>query len=182
MDSNQFLKACEFVKTNLIHLDINRAYNSIGSNIFLKFGEGKEYFLRNGIKSVEYPWCIWVSDASWRLSQYGNYIVGSDDLPDDMESSLQKLLCQRFQSFQFLSQFLDVEFNFTDGYQLTTFFNWAEEDQWVILLPDKSSINIDCSSVEALKQVQEIAKHLPIIEPYKKMEFPEDDLLVTDIT
>ena len=34
----------------------------------------------------------------------------------------KKLLGKRFRSLSFLSQFLDAEFNFENGYQITTFF------------------------------------------------------------
>jgi hypothetical protein len=182
MDGKHFLRACKLIKTNLVNLDMNRAFNSIGSNVFFEFGKGKEVVFKNGKKSIQKEWSIWISHASWRMTKKEKYIIGSGDAPQDIQSSIQKLLGKRFRSFQFLSQFLDVEFNFEDEYQLTTFFNWAEEDQWTLFLPDQTNIGVDCSSPEAIKNVQEVAEHLPIAQTtHKKLELPNKDTFITDI-
>jgi len=183
MDAKHFFHACELINNNLVNQVMNRTFNSIGSNVFFEFGQDKEVIFKNGRKSTQKEWAIWVSHASWRITKYEKYIVGSGEtLEVNIQSYLEQLLGKRFRSFQFVSQFLDVQFNFEDGYQITTFFNSVEEDQWLLFLPDEFNINIDCSSQEAIQNVQDIAEHISIIETYKKIDFPQQDILLTKIT
>lgn len=150
---------------------MDRTYNSVGSNIFFEFGERKEIVLQNGRKRLQKEWCIWLSWTSWRITQHSKYIIGSgENLEVNIQTYLEKLLGKRFQSFRFLSQYLDVEFNFEDGYQISTFFNRVTEDQWLIFLPDKTEIVIDCSSEKAIKTVQCLSKQVEIQNKYKEVE------------
>lgn len=152
---------------------MDRTYNSVGSNIFFEFGKQKEILLQNGKKRLQKEWCIWLSWTSWRITQHGQYIVGSgESLEVNIQAYLEKLLGKRFQSFQFLSQFLDVEFNFEDGYQISTFFNRVNEDQWLIFLPNKTEIIIDCSSEKAIESVQTLSSQVKIKNKYKELELP----------
>jgi|GEM_PF-1545197 len=178
MNREYFLHIIELINQKLVNLEMDRTFNSIGSNVFFEFGQENEVFFKNGKKCIEKEWSIWISNASWRISRHREYIVGSDDAPPIIQSNIKKLLGKRFKSIQFLSQFLDVEFNFEDGYQITTFFNWSEENQWTLLLPDEAGIRVDCSNWEAIKNVQDIAKHFPIIENFKKINLiPEGEVL-----
>ena len=170
MENKEFLHACKLINTDLIRLKMDRTFNSIGSNVFFEFGKEKKVEVIKGKKVIEKEWSIWLSHASWRITIGNKYVVGSGDFPKTIQSNIQSLLGKQFQSFRFLSQFLDIEFNFEDGYQITTFFNWMEENQWTIFLSDNSNIGVDCSSEEALKNVHNISKHFKIEEKYKKMD------------
>lgn len=181
MNNKQFLQACDLIKKNLVNEVMDRTFNSIGSNVFFQFGKGKEIISRNGRTIIEKEWSIRAGNASWRISKKSEYVTGSGDSPQIIQFGIQKLLGKRFQSFQFLSQFLDVEFNFEDGYQITTFFNWLMEDQWTVCLPNDLGIGIDCSTYEKIKQIQALAKHIPIIETYKKLDFLPPNITVTKI-
>lgn len=181
MNDKDFLVPYEIIKKKLVGLEVNRVLNSIGSNVFFEFGQGKEVTYRNGKTSVQKEWSIWLSDASWRLSKKGKYIVGSWDLPGVIEPNIQKLLGKRFQSIQFLSQFLDTEFNFDDDYRLTTFFNWIGEDQWMVFTPDSKTMHVDCSDNQTIKNTQNIAAHFPIVEDRKKLEIFDKALFVNKV-
>jgi hypothetical protein len=181
MRDKNFLRACQLIKKNLVNLDMNRAFNSVGSNVFFEFGEEKEIIHKNGRRNLRKEWSIWLSKVSWRLTKNEEYIIGSGDPPEEIQVNIQKLLGKRFRSFQFLSQFLDIEFNFEDGYQLTTFFNWIEEDQWTLFLPDNTNIGVDCANAEEIKNIRKTAKHFQINENYKKIELPYKDIGVTGI-
>lgn len=182
MESKEFLHACKLVNTNLIHLKMDRTFNSVGSNVFFQFGKEKKVEVIKGKKVIEKEWSLWISLASWRINKSNKYIVGSGDSSQTIQSNIQSLLGKRFQSLRFLSQFLDAEFNFDGGYQITTFFNWMEEDQWSLLFPDDSNIGVDCSSAEAIKNVQNISNHLKIEEKHKKIDAPLPKIIVTKIT
>lgn len=176
--THQFFDSLEIISKNLVNQSVNRTNNSIGSNIFIRFGKDIEYIFPNGRKSSRKEWTIWVSHASWRLSKDEKYMAGSFDDPLIIQANIDKLLGKRFQSFHFLSQFLDMEFNFEDGYQLTTFFNWREENQWTIFLSNQTEIWVDCSNEEEIKKVQSLAEQCTIKESYKKLELPLQDLVI----
>lgn len=172
MDHNQFLEAYHLLNTTLINQVMDRTLNSVGSNIFLEFGKAREIVLPNGKKMMQKEWCVWVSWASWRLCQDGSYVVGSGASPEvNIQTDLEKLLGKRILSIGFLSCFLDLEIHFEDGYKLTTFFNYVEEDQWVIFLPNDQHIVLDCSSDKAIESVQDLSKKLPILNKYHKIDF-----------
>jgi hypothetical protein len=185
MENKDFLQAIEIINLHLSCLEVNQSYNSIGSNVFFKFGNDEETIYPDGRKYVTKEWGIWLSGASWRLSQNGLYVVGSRDNAQDTDLNIRKLLGNRFLSSQILSSFLDVEFTFEDGYQLTTFFNWRVDDQWIVFLPKRfqlDTIGVECSDQEEIKKIQEISKNLLIIEKYKKIDFARLAIAVTAIT
>jgi len=162
---------------------MDRTFNSIGSNIFFEFGKEVKIEIIKGRKIVEKEWSIWISHAAWRITKNDKYFIGSNENLDiNIQSYLEKLLGKRFQSFQIISQFLDAEFNFEDGYKLTTFFDWVDENQWTIFLPDDSNIEVDCSSEEAIKNVQSIAKHFVIKDTYKKQDLHIKEAVVVKFT
>lgn len=148
--------------------DMDRTYNSMGSNVFFEFGKQEEFVFPNGKKGVQKEWCIWLSWTSWRISQYDRYIIASGEpLEVNIQTYLERLLGKRFRSFHFLSQFLDVEFVFEDGYKISTFFNYISENQWLVFLPDKTKISVDCSSHKEIKDIQNFSKQLEIENRYK---------------
>lgn len=180
VDIKSILNTCETINKHLVGLEINRVFNSVGSNIFFEFGKDRE--VSNGKEGTGRECAIWIGNASWRISKNGKYIIGSNDCREDIHLHMQEMLGKCFQSFQFLSQFLDVVFNFDEGYQITTFFNWMEEDQWTIFLPDKTNIGIDLSNYEEIQSVRENAKCFPVIEYYKELNYPHEERVITDIT
>lgn len=150
---------------------MDRTYNSVGSNIFFEFGKQQEIIFQNGKKRLRKEWSIWLSWTSWRISQHNKYVIGSGESPEvNIQIYLERLLGKRILSFRFLSQFLDLEINFEDGYQVTTFFNRIEENQWIIFLSNNTEIVIDCSSEKAIKSVQHLSKQIEIKNKYKKID------------
>lgn len=178
MESRQFLHACKLISTKLIHQSVDRTFNSVGSSIFFEFGAQKEFVFPNGKKGIQREWSLWLNWTSWRISQHDEYIVGSgEDLDVNIQAYLDKLLKKKFQSFRFTSQFLDVEFNFEEGYRVSTFFNRIIEDQWIMFFPDQTEFIIDCSSKEKIKSIQDIASQIKIQKKYKKLKFPETKVM-----
>lgn len=149
---------------------------------FFEFGNEKKIMSKNGKERIQKDWSIWIGDASWRISKNGAYVVGSNDSPQAVQSWIQNLLGKRFQSMKFISSFLDVEFNFCDEYKLTTFFNWSEENQWTLFLPDDTSIEVNCSSDEKIKENQKISKKFLISEHYLKLNAVKPNACLTEIT
>jgi hypothetical protein len=149
---------------------MDRTFNSVGSNIFFEFGGQKEHIFPNGKKSVQKEWSIWLSWASWRITHHDKYIAGSDEDPKiSIQSFLNELLGNRFQSLLFISQFLDIELNFEAGYKINTFFNYAVGNQWLIFLPNDSEIVIDCSTKESIKSLQSLSKQINIHDRFTKV-------------
>jgi hypothetical protein len=183
MENENFLQACELINSHLHGLEVNDVLNSIGSHVFFYFGNiDEESVFPNGRKYARKEWGIWVGNASWRITKNGKYLVGSGDNRDEIALGILKLVDKSYQSLQFLSTFLDVEFTFEDGYQLTTFFNWMVEDQWTIFLPKRfqiEPIGTDCSISEEIKKVQILSKNFPTNEKYTEVDFLLPDRTVT---
>lgn len=172
MDHNQFLESYHLLNTSLINQVMNRTYHSVGSNIFFEFGKQKEVVLQNGRKRFRREWSIWLSWTSWRIAQHNKYVIGSGENSEvNIQAHLDRLLGKRILSFRFLSQFLDLEINFEDGYKVTTFFNRIEENQWIIFLSNNTEIVIDCSSEKAIECIQNISKWVAIENKYQKLDF-----------
>lgn len=182
MDHKQFLHACDLINTSLVNQVMDRTFNSVGSSVFFEFGKQEEFVFPNGKRGVQKEWSIWLNWTSWRISQHNKYIVGSgENLEVNIQTYIEKLLGKRFQSFQFLSQFLDIEFDFEDGYRISTFFNRFAEDQWLMFLPDKTELIIDCSSKQAIESVQYLSKQVEIKHKYKELELPILNTEVKDV-
>lgn len=163
-------------------MNVNRAFNSFGSNVFFEFGNEQEITLSNGKKDVQKEWIIWISNASWRISKNNiEYIVGSFDNPKLIQDKIQELLGKQFESFSVLSNFFDLEFNFSEGYKITTFFNWIEENQLTLFFPDQTEVRLDCAEKKQIKELQSLIKY-PINEQYTSLELPIENLFIQKIT
>lgn len=178
----KFLHACDSTKTKLVNVEMNNVFNSIGYSVTFEFGNIKEITKsKSGREFIWREWSLRIGNAVWRLSKEGKYIIGSEDPQELIQIGIEKLLGKRFQSLQFISQFLDVEFSFDDGYKLTTFFNWFCRDQWTLSLPDNNYMWVDCDNYKEIRKVLNIAKHLPITEKYQEVDFPYEGVKLTKI-
>src|SRR3989338_2077109 len=124
-NKKQLQEAFELIRTKLPNFDVNKTSNSIGSNVFFRFGKEVEVTSQNGKKSLRKEWSLWLGNTSWRLSCENKYIVGSNESPPILNEKIKRLLFKKFQSFKILSQFFDMTFDFEDGYRLTTFCRWT---------------------------------------------------------
>lgn len=182
MDHNQFLEAHGLLQACLINQIMDRVYNSVGSNVFFEFGEQREIIFKNGKKRFQKEWSIWLSCCSWKISRHGKCVIGSGaDSEICMQTYLDKLLGKRILSFRYTSQFLDLEICFEDDYVISTFFNYFEENQWTIFLPNHREIVVDCSSEEALKSVQYLSKQIEVKRKYEQLDCSFLDAEVTGV-
>lgn len=179
MEDKELLHALQLIQSKLVKLDVNHVVNSIGSHIFLDFGDSKELVSKNGKTFIEREWTIWVGSASWRVTRNDKYIFGSGE--PNIQLAIEKLVGKKFNSIRFISQFLDVEFCFEDDIKLTTFFNWRDEDQWVLFLPNKTAISINCSTDAEIGNIQKLSKSVVINNTYKNEDVPKIDSVVSQI-
>lgn len=181
MKNENFNYSYKSINKNLAGLELMHAFNSVGTNVFFDFGQEKIKTYKNGKNSSEWDWTIWLGNIAWRLSKNGKYIVGAEDPRDLIETQIQKIIGKGFQSFHFLSQFLDIAIKFDEGYQLTTFFNWCKKNQWIIFLPDRSCIGADCSNQEEIQKIKKISENFQITENYKKLNIPIGEVILKKI-
>ncbi len=182
VDHNNFVQTYEILIKNLINQVMDRTFNSVGSNIFLEFGEQKEKILSNGRKRLQKEWCIWLSGTSWKLSHFDKYVIGSGESSEiSIQSYIEKILGRKLLSLQFVSQFLDIELIFDDGYRIVTFFNQIEENQWVIFFPDQSTLLVDCSSKEAIQSVEALSKKIRINDRNNSVFYESNNSIVNEI-
>lgn len=174
-DTEAFIFNFHFFNENLPLEDgARRAYISIGSNLFVKFGEEYDTPFPNGRPCKSSPWTIWLAGTSWRLSKKSNYIIGSSDPYDEMNENLKCLLGKKFITSRIISQFMDIQIDFEDGYQLTSFFNSISVDQWTLFASNENTIGVDNETKEEIQQIIELSKHFEIIELPQPISLPID--------
>lgn len=166
MLDEEFIQKIEYLRNNLVNMEVNRAFNSIGTNIFIKFGKDLKIIRTNGREWIAKEWSIWLSNTSWRITKDGKYVVGAEDLPEIIQEKMQCLLGQRFLSLEFISSFLDLSIHFDNGYKITTFFYWMEEGQWLIFYPDRTNIKVNCHDSESIQEVQRLSANIQIVEEF----------------
>ncbi|MBS0622504.1 MAG: hypothetical protein JSR80_06065 [Verrucomicrobia bacterium] len=169
MDVDSFLYAYNSVNSSLVGIEVNQVYNSIGSNIFIGFGQDLQVALPNGRLRNRKEWKLWVGNASWRITQNGKYLTSSIEERDEIQWGIERLMGKKFQSLKITPPFLDAEFSFERGYKITTFFNWMEENQWIFFLPDETTISVDGATHADIKNAQEMAREIEIIEDHKEI-------------
>jgi len=69
-----------------------------------------------------------------------------------------------FEKYAVTSQFMDIEFHFSQGYTLSTFFNCKTENQWTLLTKDDGEFSIECEAEDQIFEAMEHAKKNPPIE------------------
>lgn len=168
-DTEAFISNFHFFNENLpLEEGARRAYISIGSNLFVKFGKEENIgTFRDGRPSTKSPWTIWLSDTSWRLSKDNIFIIGSNDPYEKMNENLKELLGKKFIASRIISQFMDLQIDFENGYQLTTFFNSMSRADWVLFPLNENTIGIGSETEAEIQQTIELSKHFEIIEPYQ---------------
>lgn len=181
MNLKKFEKCFHEIEKKLLGKEVGHIFNSIGFHIFIEFG--KDLFIEDfsGKKKSKKKWTIWIGNASWRLSKDNNHIVGSDDVSSEIKTHLKKILKKRILSLKVNSQFFDLQINFEDGYQINTFFNWLEDDQWTVFFPDQTNISIDCSDKSDLSNLTELSNNFVTIPQTSIIPTPMNNLTVSKI-
>jgi hypothetical protein len=119
----------------------------------------------SGDQSEEFKRCLWIGNAAWRLTKHNTFMVGSSNNTEKIDQQILKLLGTRILSIEAINQFMDIKVLFDNGLELTTFFYWPVEDQWVLFRPNHS-FGIDFSTQE---------ERLSICESLKNVRFPNDN-------
>lgn len=181
-DTDSFFHQLALIKKELPKENITKSFISVGSSFFINFGPSKEELLVNGRIYKRSEWAIGIENASWRLSKGNKYIVGSSDPFDQMDLSVKRLIKEKFISWEVISQFMDMQFNFSNGYQLTTFFNYYSEFQWTLFFPNEDSVSVNCGTQEELLQAISLSKKFNINDNYKAIELPNSLKKVTNLS
>ncbi len=180
MDFNKFISGLQNINSTLPGKKVEKAWNSVGDSIFFDFGDiFSTEMCRDGSMYLTWEWDIHIGNGAWRLTKDKRFVVGSNSRKE-IEEEIQKLLSKKFISIEIVSQFLDLEINFEDGYQIQTFFFSEAEDQWWFSFPNRATtprekeyICIDCETPEQIRDGLELSLRLPIRDNYE----PLTDLL-----
>ncbi len=189
MNIEQFLSYFKQSALQLVGKQVKEAWNSVGYNIFLEFGDVISFSkTKDGRSYSNWEWGIHIGDSAWRLTKDRHFVVGSESYKEDIEQKIQELLSKKFVSVEITSQFLDLEINFEDEYQICTFFFWQTEDQWWFSFPDRAStptkkeyISVSCETPEEIRDVMELSLKFPIHEHYEVLTDVLDGKIIKGI-
>ncbi len=189
MDFNKFILELKNINFALPDKKVEKAWHSIGGNIFFDFGDIlSTYINRRGETRSLWEWGIHIGNSAWRLTKDKRFLVGSESYVEDIEKKIQGLLSKKFVSIEIVSQFLDLEINFEEGYQIQTFFFWEADDQWWLAVPNKASspphneyLSVDCETPEQIRDVLELSLRLPSRDNYEPLTDVLDGKLIKRI-
>ncbi len=172
-DTKNFIENFHFFNKSLLGEVVKRSYISIGSHIFVNFGEEFESKFPNGKPCKKSPWTIWIgANVQWRLSQNGKFVVGSSQSYDQMNAGVQRLFGKKYLSYSIISQLMDIQFEFEDGYQLTSFFNVLIHEQWVLFCKNENTAGLVAETLGEVKQIQHLSSHFSIQNLFKDISLP----------
>ena len=140
LEGNKLLDELKLMVDPLKEFPITSVFRSIGYNIFMDFGP-----IDASTEATER--CLWIGNATWRLTKNDVFIIGSSNNTERIDANILQLMGTKLLSVEVLNQFMDIKVTFDNGLQLTTFFCWPVENQWVIFRPE-SVLSIDFSSQE----------------------------------
>lgn len=181
LDIENFKINLTFFNEKLSGEPAKRAYISVGSNLFINFGEVFDSPFPNGKPYKASPWTIWLgANVDWRLSQNGKFVVGSCQDYDKMNVEVQKLVGKKFISSSIISQLMDIQFEFEDGYQLTSFLSVIINEQWTLFCSNQNVVGLKSETLEEVKQIQKLSSHFEVKDIYEDIVLPINQKQVVD--
>lgn len=125
----------------LIGKSVSRAYQGIGSFLFIDFGKDIEVSIetKRGLKKhTRGEWELWVYMCFWEFKKGEMLVIHSESSRDEITSFLNQLVHKTLLSFEMLSEKYDAVLNFEGDIQLNLIANKDEEnvDQWFLFTPD----------------------------------------------
>lgn len=174
-DVKNFIENFHFFNEKILNESIKRAYISVGSHLFIKFGEELDDTFPNGKPCKKSPWTIWLGGSvGWRLNKKNEYITDSSDPYDEMNAKVQQLLEKKLLTIRILSQFMDIQFDFEDGYQLTCFLKTLLREQWLLFCSNDNTAGLESETKPQVQQVVALSEHFDIINPFQLINLPID--------
>lgn len=174
-DVKCFIENFRFFNEKILAESVKRAYISVGSHLFINFGEEIESKFPNGQPCKDSQWTIWLGGSvGWRLSQKDKYITDSSDTYEEMNAKVQQLLGKKFLTSRILSQFMDIQFDFEDGYHLTCFLKTILRQQWVLFCSNDNTVGLESETKPQVQQIVGLSKHFDIVNPFQLINLPID--------
>lgn len=172
-DTDQIINNFQFINENLPEETVTKTYISTASHLFINFGEEFEAKYSNGKPYKKSPWSIWLgANVDWRLNKNDKFIVGSCQSYDEMMKHIQKLVGEKYLSYSITSHLMDIQFEFENGFQLTSFFDALINEQWTIFCPNENIIGLEAETIEETNQIIKLSKNFKIKNDYKKKDLP----------
>ncbi len=176
----KFTETFQFFNKKVPQKPVRRSYISIGSHWFIDFGEVIELKRANGKLYKKSPWTIWLgANVDWRLSKNGKFIVGSYQPYDKMFAEVQRLIGKKYLSCSIISQLMDIQFEFEDGYQITSFFNLIIREQWLLFCNNGHIASLEAETLDQVKDIKNLSNHFEIQNLFKDISLPIDQKSLT---
>ncbi|MCH9634377.1 MAG: hypothetical protein S4CHLAM7_11250 [Chlamydiae bacterium] len=178
-----FIETFQFFNKKVPIEPVKRSYISVGSHLFIKFGEELDGELPNGRPIKKSPWTIWIgANVDWRLSQNGKFITGSCQPYEKMNAQVQKLIGKKYLSSSIISQLMDIQFEFEDGYVLTSFLSILLREQWTLFCENDNTAGLEAEHIDQVKQIRTLSSHFTIENLFKEIPLPINQKALTNFS
>jgi hypothetical protein len=122
----------------------HKAWNvslGVGSFITLEFGEPLP--LGEQDKRIHGEWHLWVYMCAWRLEKNNEFIAGSEDPRDKLETDVKLMEGLTIKSIELLPPAYDTVISFKEGVILRLFSIYSKENEhWILYTPDGNVLSI----------------------------------------
>ena len=176
----KFIDTFQLFNKRVPNEPVRRSYNSVCSHWFIKFGDEIDDKLPNGRPYKKSPWTIWLgANVDWRLSQNGKFIVGSCQPYEQMNTEIKRLIGKKYLSCSIISQMMDIQLEFEEGYQITSFLNVLIRKQWTLFCQNGDTAGLEAETLEQVKQIQKLSSHFDIQNLFKEISLPINQKYLT---
>lgn len=174
-DVKNFIENFNFFHEKILIDSVKRAYISVGSHLFINLGNEIESKFPNGRPCKKSQWTIWLGGSvGWRLSKKNKYITDSSEPYEEMNAKVQQLLGKKYLSSSIMSQFMDIQFDFEDGYQLTSFLKRVLREQWVLFCSNGHTVGLESEKKSQIEQIVALSEYFDIVDLFQFIDLPID--------
>jgi hypothetical protein len=166
---------------NVIGQKITKTFCSIGSIIFLEWGDDVTRTLPSGEIFKRKEWVFQFNLSKWRITENGHYFLGSCEPQEVIANTIGIFKGKVLKSFQVISHMLDVELTFSDGFKITSFVFYCKGDPWCFML-DNSTVEHDFQTKEGRMNAYNLAKQFPIPHLFKRIKTIADGTKISRVS
>jgi len=77
---------------------------------------------------------------------------------------------------------MDIQFEFEDGYQLTSFLNVLIEEQWILFCSNGNTLGLNAETIDEVKEIQKLSDQFVIKNFFQDISLPIDQKKISSFS